>query len=492
MTTSDVLAGITGDHWRAERRRKCEDDFTYFARYFFKQRKGTRFVFNEHHEILCDHLERVHRGEIQNLIVNMPPRYSKTELVVVLFTAWCFVRNSRCEFIHLSYADSLVLENSDAVRDIIKSAEFRELWPALAVRASKDSKKAWETTDGGKFYATAAGGQVTGFGAGRMDEIQPDGTFRFSGCLLIDDPLKPDDARSDTLRKAINGRWDSTLKSRRNSPRSTPTICIMQRVHEDDFTGMLLKDTEHVWTVLSMPALVDDGLPTERALWPAKHTLQALHLMRTRNAYMFASQMQQRPSPLGGGLLKGDWFGRYKILPPLQYRKIYVDTAQKTAERHDYSVFECWGKGEDSRIYLVDMIRGKWEAPELKRRAVAFWSKHQALNGEGLGVLRQMRVEDKASGTGLIQDIKREGHIPMYAQQRNKDKLIRTMDGAPYVESGLVVIPEDAPFVSDFVDECEAMTSDDTHAHDDQIDPMLDAIEDMLGGAGLGVWSDLL
>ena len=488
---------MTGDRISPEEaarivtREACEADFTFFARYFFKRRKGTKFIFSDHHRTLCDDLMRVWRGEITYYIANLPPRYSKTELCIILFSAWCYVKNPRCEFIHLSYADTLVLENSDAVRDIIKSAEFLALWPELGVRPSKDSKKAWETPQGGKFYATSAGGQVTGFGAGRMDDVDADGNFVFSGCLLIDDPLKPDDARSDAMREAINGRWDSTVKNRRNSAR-TPVICIMQRVHEHDYTGMLTKDTEFDWFVRTMAALIDEGRPTERALWPAKHDVAALKAMKKKNAYIFSAQYQQKPSPLGGGLLKGEWVGRYSVLPEITYRKVYVDTAQKTAQRNDYSVFEEWGYSQvTGRIYLIDMIRGKWEAPELKRRAIAFWAK--GLARQGMGSLRQMRVEDKASGTGLIQEIGATGAIPVFAQQRNRDKLIRVGDGAPFIEAGLVMVPADAPFTSDFIDENEAFTADDTHAHDDQIDPMLDAIEDMLASASsLKPWESFI
>jgi predicted phage terminase large subunit-like protein len=485
-----IFEGVTADHWQQAVREACEADFTYFVRYFFKRRKGTKFIFNAHHRVLCDDLMRVHRGEITNYIANTPPRYSKTELIVVMFSAWCFMKNPRCEFIHLSYADPLVLENSDAIREIVKSAEFRALWPHITVKVNKDSKKAWDTEQGGKFYATSSGGQVTGFGAGRLDEVREDGEFVFSGCLLIDDPLKPDDARSDSMRKYVNERWDNTFKSRRNGPR-TPTIVVMQRLHEDDFTAMLKCDTEFEWFVREMRALVDEDLPTERALWPAKHTVEALHAMKRKNSYMFAGQMQQRPAPLGGGLIRGEWFRRYDVPPPIMYRKIYADTAQKTSERHDYSVFQCWGAGDDKRIYLLDQIRGKWEAPELRRRALAFWAKHMAV--VETGTLRQMRIEDKASGTGLIQDIRMQGHIPVYAQQRNRDKFLRVGDGTPYIEAGLVCIPEAAPFTQEFIDENESFTADDTHANDDQIDPMLDAIEDMLSSLNsLKPWEDMI
>ena len=263
---------------------RCENDFRFFVRYFFRHRRGCKFVFREHHEQICDLLMQVHRGEVQNGIINCPPRYSKTELVIVLFSAWCMVRNPLCEFIHLSYSDPLVMENSDGIKAIIKSAEFRQLWPNIQIRDNKDSKKAWGTAQGGSFYATAAGGSVTGFGAGRMDEADND-AFTFSGCLLIDDPLKPDDAHSDAKREAVNRRWDETIKNRRNSPR-TPTIVIMQRIHPHDFCGMLLDDTEHEWTQLKLAALIDEGDPTERALWPEKHSVDDLKAMKRKNRHV--------------------------------------------------------------------------------------------------------------------------------------------------------------------------------------------------------------
>lgn len=170
---------------------------------------------------------------------------------------------------------------------------------------------------------------------------------------------------------------------------------------------------------------------------------------------------------------------------------IYADTAQKTGERNDYSVFECWGKGEDGKIYLLDLIRQKWEAPDLKRAALDFWQKHKAVQNQG--ALRQMKIEDKASGTGLIQDLKRGGPgqaaMPIAGIERNKDKLTRVMDVVSYIESGHVCLPVSAPWVNDFIAECEAFTADDSHAHDDQIDPMCDAITDLMATKSRGFLS---
>lgn len=484
ITPADVIARI---------KQRCEDDFEFFARYFFKVRKGVKFVFNSHHAQICQDLMAVHRGEIENYALFMPPRYSKTELVVILFSLWGFVKNSRCEFLHLSYAQPLVFENSDAIRSLIKSPEFKQLWPELSIRDNKDAKGCWATQENGQFFAAPAGGTVTGFGAGRLDEWDGE-TYRFSGALIIDDPLKPDDARHPTMRIAVNRRWDETIKSRRNGPR-TPTILVMQRIHQEDFAYEVLKDETMTWFVRTFTAIVAPGTPHEHALWPAKHDLATLLKMQKKNPYVFAAQMQQRPSPLGGGILKSAQFGRYKVLPRMKYRKIYVDTAQKTKERNDYSVLEVWGHGVDGNIYLIDMIRDKWEAPELRSKSVNFWNKHKAPDILLYGQLRQMRVEDKASGTGLIQDIKKTGKIPIFAQQRNTDKLTRVMDVVSYIESGYVLIPHEdlgLSWVSDFTAECDDFTADDTHAYDDQIDPMVDAITDMLAGTNAAsLWENM-
>lgn len=455
-----------------------ETDFELFVRYFFRVVKGSKFTFSKHHHIICDALMDVYEGRTTHLIINMPPRYSKTELAVKMFTAWCFVKNPKSEFIHLSYADILALDNSETIKQVIKSSEFMRLWPEITVKANKDSKKAWGTEQGGVFYATSAGGPITGFGAGKIDDFK-DGNG-FGGAIIIDDPLKPDDAYSDPKRNAVNRRWDETIKSRFNSTQ-TPCIVIMQRIHEEDFCGVLLRDEEYKFKHLVLPAIVDEGLETEHALWPQKHPLMSLKSMQKKNSYMFASQMQQRPAPLGGGIIKGSWFGRYEIVPPLKYRAIFIDTAQKAKQHNDYQVAEEWGLGEDGYLYLLDVLRDKFEAYELEERIPDFWSSKRA---DKNGRLRYMAVEDKSSGTELIQKIRRKIKpvIPVREIPRGPaaNKLTRVMDVQGYIESGYVRIPKDAPWVYDFVKECESFTADDTHAHDDQIDPMCDAISQML------------
>ena len=456
-------------------------DLYTFSRWMFLQRKGYPWLQAPHHKTVCDALMRVFRGECRRLIINIPPRYSKTELAIVNFIAWALGRVPDAEFIHASYSGTLAIENSSNVRALIQHEAYTEIFPECQLET--EARAHWKTTRGGVMYATGAGGTITGFGAGK----HRDG---FGGAILIDDPHKADEASSDVIRKGVLDWFQNTLESRKNDPQRTPIIVIMQRLHEQDLTGWLLAGGNgEKWEHICLPALDEEN---DTALWPAKHTVDMLREMKASNSYVFSGQYQQRPSPLGGGILKGQWFRRYREAPQFVYRKIFADTAQKTAERNDYSVFECWGATLDGNAYLLDMIRGKWEAPELKRRAVDFWNKQQAVDPVAFGGLRQLAVEDKSSGTGLIQDLSYSSSIPVIGIERVKDKLTRVMDIAGYVESGRVYLPEEAPFVADFIHECEAFTPDDTHMWDDQIDPMCDAINDMIATTSSNsVWAKL-
>lgn len=472
--------GLTAAHLITRLRERCEEDFTFYVRYMFKARKGSKFIFNDHHQVICDHLMQIYRGEIQNLIVNVPPRYSKTELIIVMFGSWCLMKNPRCEFMHLSYADQLASDNSDAIRSVVLSAEFQQLWPHITIKAHKNSKHAWSTEQGGVFFARAAGGQVTGFGAGRMDEYD-DGEFSFSGCLLIDDPLKPDDARHDPMREATNRRWDETIKSRRNSPK-TPTIVVMQRIHEKDFTAMLLADTELEWVHLCMPALIDEGLEAERALWPAKHTVDQLKAMRDKKndrgevhpvaKAMFNSQMQQRPASLEGNLLKASWWRYYASREEVTQRCTFffftADTAYTKDTANDPSSLMLWGAEGGKRLYLLDRITGWWEFPELLTEAKKFWLTRTDA--------QRMYVEAKASGLSLIQTLRKNGVKAQKWKPEDygypADKVGRVKESSWQIFGGDVWLPdpEEAPWIDSVVDQCSAFTSDDSHAHDDDVD----------------------
>ena len=479
---------------------KCENSHLFFTRYFFKHRQGIKFIVNWHHHLISDTVQRVIDGELKNVIINVPPGSSKTEIVAINLMARGLALNPRARFLHISYSDDLALLNSGTAKEIVQSDEFQALWP-LKVANDAKSKKRWNVELNGKtaggVYAVSLGGQITGFRAGHMAP-------GWQGAIIIDDPLKVKGSTSKVQRDEANKTLINTVKSRKANP-DTPIIIIMQRLAEDDPTGFIKGGGfPGKWEFIEIPALIDDeyvaALPEKLAekvddsgdrdedkrfsYWPYKEPVSDLLDMKnakdSATRHVFAGQYQQKPAPEGGDLIKGDWFGRYTVPPAIKYRKIYADTAQKTAERNDYSVFECWGIGENGQIYLLDLLRGKWEAPELERRAIDFWNKHSPTEQFRLGALRKLMIEDKASGTGLIQSIKRKGSIPVEGIQRNTDKLVRVKDVVGFIETGLVNIPAEAPWVAEFIAECEAFTPDGTHAHDDQIDPLCDAINDML------------
>jgi predicted phage terminase large subunit-like protein len=177
-------------------------------------------------------------------------------------------------------------------------------------------------------------------------------------------------------------------------------------------------------------------------------------------------------------LFKDAWWKYYDIMPVCEWKFITGDTASKTKEHNDFTVFQCWGVCQGN-LYLLDLIRGKWEAPDLRVMFKSFWIKHYGTGTQTIGRLRFAAIEDKSSGTGLIQDMVNEiaPPIPIQAIQRNKDKVTRSMDMIPYIASGRVYLPTNADYLSDFLSEFRKFTPLMTHLHDDQIDPTLDAID---------------
>lgn len=463
-----------------------------FSRFFFKERDAQKFIVSPHHKIICDTLERVISGEITRLIINVPPGYTKTELAVIMFMARGLAINPRAKFIHTTYSDDLALENSVKAKDIILSEEFRTLFN-LQVRNDSKAKKKWYTLENGGVYATASGGPITGFRAGRFEE-------GFTGAFIVDDPIKPDDAYSDPIRNKINNRFMNTFKSRLAVESRTPMIVIMQRLHEDDPSGFLLRGgTGEKWHHLLLPSPIPPGpvsswypkdythgIPIEYelpagALWPFKHNDEQLAVMNRTDPYTTASQYHQIPSPKGGAIFKSDFWRMYDALPrDLGFAKIYCDTAQKTGQQNDYTVFQLWAHSNSRGIFLLDQFRDKVEAPVLEAMLIAFWEKSWARLTNLNIPLIQCRIEDKSSGSSLIQNLRNFTNIPVFAIQRGKDKVTRAHNTVPQVAAGNVWIPRTAEFTFDYIEEFKKFTPLMTHKHDDQIDPTMDAIEDML------------
>lgn len=447
-----------------------------------------------HIDCICAHLEAVTRGDITRLLINIPPGTMKSLLVGVFWPSWEWgalgMKSNR--YVTASHSQELAIRDTMKMRRLITSDWYQARWPIIMAKDQNEKSK-FENSETGFRHSMA----MKGLTGSRGDRV------------IIDDPHSIEGALSDAERETTLRVFTETVPSRLNNPKTSAIVVVMQRIHENDVSGFIIADEDNYgYTHLMLPMEFEperrcispyysdprtiDGELLFPERFPADVVERDKKIMTVKGgSQAVAGQFQQRPAPRGGGMIKGEWFPRYTVLPQIKYRRMYADTAQKTQERHDYSVLQCWGLGVDGKIYLIDQIRGKWEAPELKRKTIDFWNKHIAFN-EKQGALQRIGVEDKASGTGLIQDIQRENQIPIFAIQRNKDKYTRVLDVQGYIEAGYVSIPDNLPFVSDFVAECEAFTADDSHAHDDQIDPMCDAIVEMLQSNSLRAWENMI
>ena len=335
----------------------CKEGLLDFTNIMFREKTGHNFIIGKHHRLVCNALDKVVAGQIKRLIINIAPRYGKTELVSKMFIAQGLALNPESKFIHLSYSDDLVRDNSRDINEMVRSPYFTDLFPEVQV--TDTGAKLWRTSQGGGVYAVAAGGQVTGFGAGQtddesvLDEMTASGA-KFAGAIVIDDPLKPDDALSDVAREKVNARFDSTIRSRVNS-RNTPIIIITQRLHEKDLCGYLLANEPNEWEVLSLPCLTYDEQGEPHALWELKHNVADLLHLQEVNSYVFETQYQQNPKPREG-LMYGS-FKEYETLPVGNYViKNYTDTADKG---DDYLCSICYAEFPDNSCYVLDLLYTK-------------------------------------------------------------------------------------------------------------------------------------
>lgn len=321
----------------------AREDLYDFSRWMFLQRRGYKWQRARHHQIICDALMRVYQGECKRLIINVPPRYSKTELAVVNFIAWALGKVPDAEFIHTSYSGTLAVNNSANIRALIQHEAYREIFPGCEL--ATEAKSHWSTTAGGVMYATGAGGTITGFGAGKHRE-------GFGGAIIIDDPHKADEARSDVIREGVLEWFQNTLESRKNS-RETPIILIMQRLHERDLSGWLLDNGNgEEWEHVCLPAINEDGT----ALWPEKHSIEELRVMDRAAPYMFAGQYLQRPAPLDGGIFKPDQMQVIDALPSGTVKWVRGWDLASTTDG-DYTAGAKLGKLPDGRFVIADMVR---------------------------------------------------------------------------------------------------------------------------------------
>lgn len=374
------------------RAKMCEADRLYFARYFFKQRMGAKMIVAPHHQVIDHTLQRVVDGEIKRLIINVPPGYTKTELATINFIAHGLALNNRCRFMHLSYSHNLALLNSSTARGIVKSGAFQAMWP-MTLRDDADSKAMWWTEHGGGVYASSAAGQVTGFRAGHMEE-------GFQGALLIDDPVKPDDAFSEVIRDGINNRFNETIKSRL-AIETTPIIVIMQRIHYHDLSGYLLRGgSGEMWHHLNLPVIIDHSImyPEENThgiqiehglpdgwLWPFKHN-ESHRLALTSHRRTFEAQYMQAPRRFNseGALWTEDMVNgahKLQIELPKSRTVIAIDPQATNSDDSDETgivAASSYGGGKERMYSLDGDYSGKYSPNGWATKAMDAYKTHEA------------------------------------------------------------------------------------------------------------------
>ena len=457
-------------------------DFMAFAhRTFYELNPQATFVPAPFLELIAAKLEDCRRGKIKRLIINLPPRSLKSHLASVALPAWCLGHDPTKKIICVSYGQDLADKFARDCRSIMMSPWYRALFPRSRV-VGRQSAADFSTTQSGNRMATSVGGVLTGRGA---------------DMIIIDDPMKPDEALSESRRNAGNDWFDNTLVSRLNSKQDGCIIIIMQRLHQDDLVAHVLE--QEGWEVLSFPAIamVNENVPIVtpfgvlrfrrnegEALHPEREPLHTLQQIRqTIGEYNFLSQYQQDPAPAGGAMIKTSWLKYYEPEQVPQFSMIVQswDTANKSGELNDYSVCTTWGVC-DGRYCLLDVYRQKLNYPDLKRAVHTQAALHNP---------QTIIIEDKASGTQLIQELRSEAlfGLKSYEPPPGMDKVMRLHAQATGFENGLVYLPRHAPWLTDYVNE---LTTFPGAKYDDQVDLTTQALHYMRTiNTGLAVWERL-
>ena len=438
-------------------------NFTAFVQKSFNTLSpGQVFIPNWHIDAIAYQLDRVRRGEVRRLIINMPPRSLKSIMASVAFPAFVLGQVPSRRLICVSYSGELAKKHSNDFRALVESGWYQDLFPGTRVGPYKNSETEIELTERGYRLATSVGGTLTGRGG----EI-----------IIIDDPLKPDDAMSEVKRTAANQWFMNTLLSRLDDKRTGAIIIVMQRVHLDDLTGFVLEQSRD-WEVLNLPAIAEFEQTVRissrecyvrdlgEALFPEREPLEVLEAMKLQiGSDAFSAQYQQMPVPPGGAMIKRDWIRRYKELPP-QATHLFTlqswDTASKGGPDNDWSVCTTWIVTKQHHWYLADVFRKRLDYPSLKAAVISV-AKHWKAS--------RVLIEDAAAGMALIQELRPT--IPVIAIKPEGDKVSRMAVVSTRFEAGHVFFPERAPWLPDLESELFAFPGS---RHDDQCNSVSQAL----------------
>ena len=444
-------------------------DLTAFAhRAFLDLHPDQEFASNWHIELALAELELCRTGKTHRLIVTQPPRTLKSILVSVILPAWIMGHDPTRSVICITYAQPLADKHARDFRSLVTSPWYQQLFPAMRLSDARQAVAELTTTMNGSRLATSVAGTITGFGG---------------DTVIIDDPIKPDDAQSDVVRRKINDSLTRTVFSRSNDMRTGCVIIAMQRLHEDDFVGHVLRRAPLEWKVLSLPAIAETPqtytwetplgqFQHHRAegdvLHPARMSFELLQKCRIEiGEAAFACQYQQNPQPQGGGMVNPEWFKRYRDGElPKSFDVVAQswDCANTASELSSFSCCITIGV-KNGRFYLLNNWRKHVNYPDLKR-AVQARHDHYRPN--------VILIEDGASGTQLIQEFQAAGMSNVQPYRSAADKTMRLHAQTGVIENGLVFLPEQAHWVDEYLQELQAFP----HSRfSDQVDATSQALD---------------
>jgi predicted phage terminase large subunit-like protein len=433
-------------------------DFSAFVMKVFETvSPGDVFLPNWH----VDAAELVIAGKIHRLITTVPPRHLKSIIFSVALPAFLLGQDPTKRIICVSYSNELAIKHAIDFRAVMTSAWYRRVFPKTLVGREKDTQYETMTTARGYRYATSLGGTLTGRGA---------------DLIVLDDPQKPEEALSEAMRNSAGQWFDTTLLSRLDSKSEGAVVIVMQRLHEDDLAGRLLAKggwehlkiaaiAEHDEKIAVGPGRVHERLAST-VIDPRRESLEDLQRLRqSMGELFFSAQYQQEPIPLAGNLIKADWFEHYDIAPTQTYDDllvISVDTAMKGSPSADFSVATIWlARGES--CYLLDLWRERVDYPDLRRAVSRLREKYSAA---------VLLVEDKGSGTSLIQDL-RADNVSVIGIDPEGDKQTRVAKISAQFEAGSVFFPKNAPWLNSLKAELLGFPN---VKHDDQVDSVSQAL----------------
>lgn len=461
---SDLAAWARRNAHNLERE-YCRRRFVYFVRQSWSVLEpATHFAYEYYVDAICEHLEAVFRGETRALVINIPPRLAKSLLVAVFWPAWVWTMAPHLRFLYASYAEFLSRRDSRKTRTLIRSQWYQRLWGHV-FNLVEDQNQVLRFDNDAHGYRIAT--SVGGIGTGEGGDV-----------VCVDDPISIMQAFSPTKLDDVMRWWDEQMSTRLNNPKTGARVIVMQRSHLNDLSGHVLEQGGYTHLMLPMEYEPDRCCYTEvrpryrqpfagedeqgwyrwdlreeegEPLSPQRFGPDEIAEVKMRlvSPHAVASQLQQRPSQRGGGLIKLDWFNRYRTPPDKAECDMIVhswDTANKGGQENAYSVGGVWYvKG--NRYYLINVYRGRLNIPRLERTVI---------NMANSDAPNAVLIEDAASGTGVIQHIQNETTLPVIPVRPDKDKATRMDIETPAIEAGRVWLPEYAPWLPDFEGEVEA------------------------------------